>query len=208
MVSVTYTTSPSLLLRIRDPNNTDAWNEFVEIYSPIVRRYSLQRGLQTSDVEDITQDVMATVATSIRKFDYDPRRGKFRSWLGTVTANRIKTLLARNSRRKGKLQPVQAPEPADDRYRDPDSEWVTIFSERIFRIACERIRAISSETAWQCFESTWIHNLSPQEVAGRLEIAVHAVYVNKSRVLKRLEKEVQHLAEDLPMMDGINCELN
>lgn len=208
-LNVAYTTSPSLLVRIRDPENTDAWEEFVEIYSPIVRRYCFQRGLQISDVEDITQDVMTTVTTKIRQFDYDPRRGRFRAWLGTVTANRIKTLLAKNSKRVGKvLQAVDEKDQSEHRYADPDSDWVDIFSEQIFRIACDRIRSVSSETAWRCFESTWIHNLSPQEVARRLEIAVHSVYVNKSRVLKRLEKEVQCLADDLPMIDGMNCELN
>jgi hypothetical protein len=36
------------------------------------------------------------------------------------------------------------------------------------------------------------------EVAKETGIPVHSVYVNKSRVLQRLEKEVRMLADDFP----------
>ena len=63
----------------------------------------------------------------------------------------------------------------------------------------DRIRSEFEPETWNAFESTWVLKESPARVASRLGTAIHAVYVNKSRVLKRLEAEVLKLAEDLPL---------
>lgn len=199
------TTSPSLLIRIRNLGDADAWNQFLDLYTTIVRDYCYQRKLQTADVDDIVQDVMAAVTKTIRSFDYDPSKGRFRAWLGTITANTIKTHLTRESRRRNKTIKTKPEEYANPNIgipfqcSDPDSKWVEIFSERIFSVACARIRHNFSLVAWECFEATWLRNESASEIATKLGISVHSVYVNKSRVLKCLESEIQILAEDLPV---------
>jgi RNA polymerase sigma-70 factor (ECF subfamily) len=204
---VTATTSPSLLLRIRNAADAGAWQEFLEIYAPIVRDYCLQRRLQASDVDDIVQEVMTTVSTAIRKFDYDPTKGNFRSWLGTLAANRIRNHLAKQNNHK-----IQSFDNEDflgaglghtgQLCTDPDSTWVEVFSERIFQAACQRIRPEVSDLHWSCFEATWVRNENAADVARSLNIPVHQIYVNKSRVLKRLEAEVKMLAEEVPFSIG------
>ncbi|MEO1529230.1 MAG: sigma-70 family RNA polymerase sigma factor [Planctomycetota bacterium] len=193
-------TSPSLLIRIRDPDDSDAWRQFLALYTSIVRDYCLQRRLQPSDVDDLAQDVMATVANSIRTFEYDPAKGRFRAWLGTVTANKIKSFLLKQSRRGGAANPSDVfAQGSNATFSDPDSEWVSIFSERIFATACARIRSQTAETAWECFEASWMRKLPAAEVAANLGIPIHQVYVNTSRIMKRLESEVRLLAEDSPV---------
>ncbi len=199
------TTSPSLLLRIRDPSDQLAWDEFEELYSGIIRAYCRQRRLQPHDEDDLVQEVMNSVSRAIRTFEYDPSRGRFRSWLGTIVANRINNHLSRSSGRN--QVPVGGSVDVADRsgnWSDPDSGWVEIFSERVFRTACNRVRPDVSPATWECFELTWIQNQDAAEVAGRLGIPVHSVYVNKSRVLKRLEKQIRMLADDLPVAENLN----
>jgi RNA polymerase sigma-70 factor (ECF subfamily) len=185
------------LLRVRNPNDVEAWEDFMSIYAAIVRGYCLQRRMQASDVDDITQDVMATVAEKIRSFEYDPAKGRFRAWLGTVTINRIRDWIGRNGKLPSPLLNIDTDEKAA--YQDPDSTWVAIFSEQIFRKACQRVRGGFADLTWDSFEATWIRNEAPAQVAKVLGIPIHSVYVNKSRVLKRLEAEVRALAEDLPL---------
>ena len=186
-------TSASLLLRVRDPADRTAWETFDVLYRPLIRLSCRRRGLQDADAADVSQEVMARVAKSIRGFEYTPERGKFRSWLGVVTDNVVRTFLARTARQYS----VTA---EDDRAAAPEMDpvWNAEFSEYILAVACDRIRCEFEPMTWAVFEAVWLREESSAAVARRLGTTVRAVYVNKSRVLKRLEQEVMHLAEDLP----------
>lgn len=198
------TTSPSLLLRIRNPDDNHAWDEFLSIYTTIVKDYCFQRRLSHADTEDIVQEVMQTVSKAIKSFEYDKSVGRFRAWLGTIAANTIKTHLAREAR-KAKAQnsttSTDTYDSIDTKCSDPDSTWVEIYSERIFRVACSRIRHRFSDKTWKCFEASWVNNEPAADIAEKLNIPVHSVYVNKSRVLEKLEAEIRWLADDLPVIN-------
>src|SRR5687767_791860 len=89
-------TRPSLLIRIRDPMDAEAWSQFVEVYGPIVYHFSRKRGLQDSDAADLTQTVFHAIAQQIHRLDYDPRRGSFRGWLFRVVRNQFHKLQSRH----------------------------------------------------------------------------------------------------------------
>jgi len=91
-------TRPSLLLRIRDVGNHEAWEQFVEIYTPLVYGFCRSRGLQDADAADVAQESMRAVAQAIGKFEYDPQRGKFRNWLLTVVQSKLHNFLAQQQR--------------------------------------------------------------------------------------------------------------
>src|SRR4051794_7651699 len=63
-------TRPSLLLRVRDPRDNDAWREFVELYGPLVYRFSRKRGLQDADAADLTQIVFQAITAEVRRLKY------------------------------------------------------------------------------------------------------------------------------------------
>src|SRR5262245_8475014 len=88
-------TRASLLVRIRDGSDRDAWQQFVEVYAPVVYRYARRRGLQDADAADLMQEVMRSVAAAAGRLDYDPTRGSFRGWLFTVTRNKLFNFLDR-----------------------------------------------------------------------------------------------------------------
>lgn len=189
-------TSPSLLLRVRDANDVDSWEIFANLYGPIIKSFCRSRGFQQSDIDDICQEVLGKVAEAIRNFQYDPQKGRFRSWLATITANKSKDFIKRNAKAN-----VQLVESVDAFASNPDChEWSTLFTQRVFQAACDRVRTDFEHNTWICFEETWLKNRSPIEVAEQLGIPVHSVYVNKSRVLKRLEKEYVLLCDDYPAL--------
>jgi RNA polymerase sigma-70 factor (ECF subfamily) len=47
-------TRPSLLVRLRDFQDRQAWAQFVEVYAPVVYGYLRKRGLQDADAADLT----------------------------------------------------------------------------------------------------------------------------------------------------------
>lgn len=79
-----------------------------------------------------------------------------------------------------------------------ETDWAVMFSEHVFQTACQRVRSNCEPETWQCFQATWFERKAAADVAKEMAIPVHSVYVNKSRVLHRLEKEVRMLADDLP----------
>src|SRR6059058_5084471 len=89
------TTRLSLLLRICDAKDSQAWTQFVDLYAPLVYGFARKHGQQDADAADLTQDVLRAVAGAVGRLDYDPRRGSFRGWLFTVVRNDLRTFLAR-----------------------------------------------------------------------------------------------------------------
>jgi RNA polymerase sigma factor (sigma-70 family) len=193
-------TRPSLLLRLRDPGDSEAWRVFVETYTPLVYAYCRRRGLQDSDVSDVTQEVMSQVLRSIGGFLYQPERGRFRDWLGTVTRTKILRFLRRDAR-AGKAGDATAEELLRQ-IEDPESDtlWAEAFQSRLLDVALRRARPDFEESTWALFERAWVGGEPAPVVAREMRVPVEAVYVAKSRVLKRLRIEVETLAEDYPLL--------
>ena len=190
------TTNPSLLLRIRDSGDSRSWHEFAEVYGPVIRGYCVRRGLQEADVADVTQEVLAQVARSIESFDYQPGRGTFRAWLGTVTRNKISRFFELNGRHAQSAGgDASAAQLATD---GEDAEWSAEFHARILEAALARIRGDFESTTWNAFVHVWSGDQPAPVVAKRFEMTIDAVYAAKSRILRRLRDEVLVLADDMP----------
>jgi RNA polymerase sigma factor (sigma-70 family) len=190
-------TRPSLLARLRDVRNGDAWSEFVAIYSPLVYRYSRRRGLQSTDAADVTQDVFRAVARSMERFEYDPSRGRFRAWLITVTRSKLRDLLARRERESQGVGGTAAQERLDA-VASSDQEEAFVEGEYqrcLFDWAATEVRAEFEETSWQAFWQTNVEGKSTQEVAASLGISVGAVYIARSRVLARLRQKISQVED-------------
>ena len=86
-------TSRTLLLRVREPQDRQAWEEFVNRYAPQIFNWCRRYQLQESDAADVTQDVLVKLVRTMQDFQYDPARGSFRGWLKTVTANAVRDLV-------------------------------------------------------------------------------------------------------------------
>jgi RNA polymerase sigma-70 factor (ECF subfamily) len=198
-------TRPSLLVRIRDAQDKDSWLMFVDIYAPLVYRYCRRRNVQDADAVDVVQEVMADVARCIGTFDYQPQRGRFRDWLGTVTRRRLARFW---NKKKRAVVAVDGETVAQEMERmavpAADAEWTEEFNTRIVKIALERIQQHFEPTTWQAFERVWLQNQPSSEVAAQLNLPIGAVYKAKSRVLKCLEQEVLMLAEDMPQFAAMS----
>src|SRR5262252_8431765 len=82
-------TRASLLVRIRNSHDQDAWRQFVGLYAPVIYGFARKRGLQDADAADVMQDVLRSVAGAAARLNYDPARGSFRGWLYTVARNKV-----------------------------------------------------------------------------------------------------------------------
>jgi RNA polymerase sigma-70 factor (ECF subfamily) len=192
-------TRASLLIRLRDQSDQPAWNEFVSIYGPVIYGFARRRGLQDADAADIMQDVLRSVTTAIQRLDYDPRQGRFRGWLFTLTRNRVLTLLSsRNGKARGtgdsNVQSLLTAQP--DRGADQEEEWEQDYRRSLTAVVLEELREEFREKIWQAFWQTAVEARPVAEVARSLGMSVGAVYVAKSRVLARAREAVQRRLEE------------
>jgi RNA polymerase sigma factor (sigma-70 family) len=186
-------TRPSLLVRIRDGGDDEAWRQFVALYAPMVYGFARRSGLQDTDAADVTQDVLRTVSSAAGRLDYDPRRGSFRGWLFTVTRNTLRNALVRRRRQvQGSgdtaVQDLLESQPAED--EDEAALWDREYQRRRLHWAAEQVRGEFQESTWQAFWHVAIEGQAPREVAEALGMTVGAVYIAKSRVTARLRAQV------------------
>src|SRR4051812_32659656 len=185
-------TRPSLLVRLRDPGDERAWAEFVEIYTPLVRRLARRKGLQDADADDLAQEVFRAVARAIDRWDPDPARGSFRGWLSRIARNLIinMTISQRKVPRGGGEAEVWE---ALEELPDPASEDSSVFDveagRRLFEWAAGQVRGEFSEVAWEAFRRTAAGE-EPARVAEALGTTVGTVYYYKSRIVVRIRRTV------------------
>jgi RNA polymerase sigma-70 factor (ECF subfamily) len=60
------------------------------VFGPIVYRWARQAGLSGADSADVVQDVFIAVARNIPNFQRQKTTASFRSWLATITRNRVR----------------------------------------------------------------------------------------------------------------------
>lgn len=191
-------TRVSLLVRLRDGSNQDAWHEFMRLYGPVVYGFARQRGLQDADAADLMQDVMRSVSSSIGRLDYDRKQGTFRGWLFTITRNKVFNFFAARRNR-----PQSSGDSATNQllasHPDPGEgaeTWEIEYQRRIASLAMNRIKAEFQENTWQAFQLTAVEGVSAADAAARVGISPGAVYVAKSRVLARLKQEAEAMRRD------------
>lgn len=187
----------SLLEDVRETENAEAWRAFVDRYTPLVYGYCRQRKLQESDARDVTQNVFFAVSRAIETFEYDRDRGRFRSWLGTITCREIRRYLSWVNRLRNTKDAGGSPVSSVDQHLE--SEWETAFTTYLFHEAMREVRPTFAQDVWQAFDLTWLQDEAPTDVAEQLKRPVAWIYKAKFRVLKRLREEVEALADDVPV---------
>lgn len=180
-------TRPSLILRLRNPDDMLAWQEFVEVYQPLIQSLAIRRGLQRADADDVVQEVVTRVARHIGDWGSKSEYSSFRGWLATITRNQTIQFFREDRRR-----PATG---ADSRIsRKPvelqESDFDLEHNRQLFAWAARRTQPRFQNRTWQAFWLTAVEGQPVADVAKRLETSVAQIYVSRSRVMKALRLAV------------------
>jgi RNA polymerase sigma-70 factor (ECF subfamily) len=182
-------TSASLLDRLRQPNADEAWSRFVELYTPLLYYWALGQRLGEADAGDLVQEVLLLLLKKLPEFEYQGN-GSFRSWLRTVTLNKL-----RESRRR--KTPQTGGVAFDDLAAD---DSVSRFEENEYRahLVHHLLNLIKDQfqpNTWQLFDAYVIQGKDPRAVAREHGVNPGVVYGAKSKVLQRVRQELQGLID-------------
>ena len=152
----------TLLARLRENGDAEAWKTFVDLYTPLVYRYCRSRHLQDADSRDVTQQVLAIVHRWIGKFEYDKERGKFRNWLGGSPRMRSPDISGGTAAwAKGPATAAAIGWPICPAH-PVDPQWAEEFNGYIFQLALSRIQPEFEPEVWQAFALTWLGDVKPR----------------------------------------------
>jgi len=182
-------------LRSRRP---EAWERFVRLYSPLVYQWCRRSGLAAEDAGDVFQEVLSAVMLGLPDFRRDRPEDSFTGWLATITRNRVRDFYrhrhGKPEARGGSTaqramaeipQPPESPE-ATIRLDAESAVWLS-------RGVLELVRSEFEARTWEAFWRTAVEGQTPAHVADDLKMSVAAVYMAKSRVLRRLRKVLGEL---------------
>ena len=188
-------TRPSLLLRVRDANDGDAWDEFTAIYRPVILRLAKIKRLQDADADDLAQQVLLSVSHAVERWEPDASRGRFRTWLHTVANNAILNALTRGVRDRAaadeSIDVLLQQQP--DRVGSDSDLLRTEYRREIFSRAAQQIRTEFTDDTWKSFWLTAVEGTDVDVAAVQLGRTRGSVYASRSRVMKRLKQKVEEL---------------
>ncbi|MCI0464685.1 MAG: sigma-70 family RNA polymerase sigma factor [Gemmataceae bacterium] len=187
------TTRVTLLDRLRDPQDQQAWSEFVALYGPLVFNFARRRLPQDDDAADVMQEVLSAVMGS----RYQQPRGRFQKWLVTVLLNKIRDFHSARMRRCEVSGGTEVAERLrEEPSRGAEEEWDQDRQQHLFRVAAECVQARANPIHWEVFVRTALQNQSGQEAASALNMSLTNVYAIKSRLMKEIKDEVHRFGED------------
>jgi RNA polymerase sigma-70 factor (ECF subfamily) len=180
-------TSSSLLQRVKAQEQS-AWERLVSLYNPLVYRWCRKAGLQEADAVDIGQEVFVAVSKGIQSFRHDRTGDTFRGWLRTIAQNKLRDHFRRVQGQAvavGGSDAQETLEGLSPASQEDEAEETSL----LYRRALEFISSEFAERNRQAFWRLVVEDHHVEDVAADLNMTVNAVYLVKSRILRRLREE-------------------
>jgi RNA polymerase sigma factor (sigma-70 family) len=188
-----HTTRVSLLLRIKNRRDATAWGEFDALYRPMLQRFAMMRGLNHAEAEDVVQQCMMAVQEHISRFDYDPKKGRFKGWLRTMVNNRVRNLLRDRHEQTAESQDFKRDQA---REQPPDEMFDKLWREEHLKHCLLLVRAEVEEATFQAFQKYVIEERPVEEVCKALNLTTNQLYKVKWRVTQKLGEKMKELMAD------------
>ena len=196
-------TRNSLIVRMCNREDEEAWAEFVQIYQPLVERFIQRHRLQYADAAEITQEVLSRVARSIESWDPNHEKSTFRGWLYRITRNLTIDFLRRKQNEQNRI-PVADPSLSQivDSSGAESVEFQAEYERQLFQWAAQRLKPSFKPVNWQAFWLSTVEGMPVEEVADRLKVKCGTVYVARSRIMARMSKLIQQRLNETNLSIG------
>ena len=192
-------TRNSLIVQLQTSKDIEAWEQFVLLYRPVIYRLARRRGLQDADAQDLSQNVLLSVANSIG--DWQKQKGvRFRNWLSRISKNAILNALSRESKNRAiggstvQQMLLQASDAQGEAPQDVEEQELELeYQREVYQRAAAIVKTDVHAKTWQAFQMTVVEGMSIANAAEALGRSVGTVYASRSRILKRLKQTVAEI---------------
>lgn len=189
-----YATRASIFLKLKAGATLDrelGWNEFADKYSRIIAGFARNAGLPAQEADDVLQDVLMGFFRVSDRFEYDPKKGRFRGYLKRVTLNAIRARHRKKRPTTGFDDTVDPPVESD-----LDVAWDRQWTEQLLQRAMGEARNEVEERTWQSFELYGVRGVPAEEVAKETGMTPAAIRHAKMRLTRRVREIVERIRDD------------
>lgn len=195
-------TRHSLLKRLADWEDRDGWEQFYAAYWRVIHAFAMRSGLSEPEAFDVVQETVVDVAQQVRQGKYDPKAGKFRSWLFRLVRWRVTDIFrerGRFSAMERKISPLREEDPNRTATVEqiPDNAagaaWEQDWDHAALATAVERVRGKVNPKHFQIFECSVLRGWNAARVSRELGVNAAQVYLARHRVGALVRKEVDAL---------------
>ncbi|MBW3600198.1 MAG: sigma-70 family RNA polymerase sigma factor [Planctomycetes bacterium] len=193
-----HETSLSLLDRACRREDADAWDRLAGLYAPLLRGWLRRLGVQDSDADDLTQEVLLVVMRELPAFEHNRRPGAFRRWLRMILVHRVRDFWKRRRRWPAATGATSFQEQLDqlaDDEAELSRQWEREHDEHVMDQLIESVRPRFAPQTWQAFHLQVMEGRRADDVAEELDLSLSSVYVAKSRILAALRREADGLID-------------
>ena len=190
-------TRKSLLLRAQT-GEENAWKDLTDLYGPLILGWLKRQRVATRDIDDLGQEVLLSVVKYLPGFEHSGRPGAFRSWLRTIVCSRTIDYwraIDAGTQARGAGDAAAALQQIEDPHSDLNRRWDEEHDRYVLGCLLDLVEEEFEPTTLKAFRRVTLDGVSGAEAAKELGLKVAAVYMAKSRVLKRLRQEAEGLID-------------
>ncbi|HBC86037.1 MAG TPA: hypothetical protein DCZ94_03695 [Lentisphaeria bacterium] len=193
-------TRETLIMALKQ-DDEKAWAVFYELYAPVIINFARKRGCPKELAEDVLQETTMVLMRYLKNFQYDRKKGRFKSLLFKITESKVidafrragKISRLRNSELFSKATSEDHARIITERENIWDNEWKTMILRESLQEAKKRVNS----RVFKCFEEVYLKEKSVEEVAEQLKVSPNLLAQNKFRVMKIIVDTAKKMIHNL-----------
>ena len=186
---------------MRDIGDHQSWREFHNLYAKLIREVIVRAGVRESDIDEVAQETLVSIAEQMPGFRYEPARGSFKAWLRTITRRRIADYFRRIYREPALASKElnHESEPTLDATAEAafDDAWEDEWKRHMLTRALTRISGVITVRDRQVFDLAIIRGWSSAAVRKATGVSLAHLYVIRHRVGRLVKAEVARVRKEL-----------
>jgi RNA polymerase sigma factor (sigma-70 family) len=196
-------THESLLLRLKNVYDSEAWDTFYQNYKGLIVSYSRRQGCSNQMSQDVLQETLITLTKVMPTFEYNQMKGRFRYFLLTIVKSRIIDAFRRERRHTDHQETTDYLTDSTTEILDRmgasdwESAWDKEWEQHLLLHAVERIKKKVKPHIFESFRLYVLEKHSADQVSEILGIPKDNIYEHRRRLVAMLREEVASLRADL-----------
>ncbi|NQZ56263.1 MAG: sigma-70 family RNA polymerase sigma factor [Lentisphaeraceae bacterium] len=196
----TYSTRYTLLERAKNQSDSQAWGELIGFYRKYIYVIIHSMNINSSDYDDILQQVLVELWKYLPDYKYDADKSKFRFWVAKITRNQVISYIRKQQIHRKKLDKAQAENQLDylNSIKTPEIEKIVTREWELFitNSAMENIQRHFSSQAIEAFK-LFSKGEKVNDIAKEISVKPDSVYKYIARIKLKLVEEIGHLKKEL-----------